>query len=142
MRMWYADVRGHHGKRWNYEPGDWYMGRHKLKHDKKLDKYSYAHGTRYTDNGSRNYDVAGYRLPSVTTILGRTKDDTYLKKWIADKGEKEAERIKIASATRGTSMHKYLENYVLGKGYEDLTPLGQETKRMAQKVIEVGLAPV
>ena len=39
-------------------------------------------------------------------------------------------------------MHKYLENYVLGKGYEDLTELGQETKRMAEKVIEVGLAPV
>ncbi len=109
---------------------------------KKIDKYSYAHGTRFMDNGSRNYDVAGYRLPSVTTILGRTKDDTYLKKWIASKGKKEAERIKIASATRGTSMHKYLENYVLGKGYEDLTELGQETKRMAQKVIEVGLAPV
>ena len=109
---------------------------------KKIDRYNYVQGTRYMDNGSRNYDVAGYRLPSVTTILGRTKDDTYLKKWIADKGEKEAERIKIASATRGTSMHKYLENYVLGKGYEDLTPLGQETKRMAQKVIEVGLAPV
>ena len=24
-RMLYADLRGHHGKRWNYEPGDWYM---------------------------------------------------------------------------------------------------------------------
>ena len=109
---------------------------------KKIDKYSYAQGTRSTVHGSRSYDVAGYRLPSVTTILGQTKDDTYLKKWIADKGEKEAERIKIASATRGTSMHKYLENYVIGKGYEDLTKLGQETKRMAQKVIDVGLAPV
>ena len=109
---------------------------------KKIDRYNYVQGTRYMDNGSRNYDVAGQRLPSVTTIFGRTKDDTYLKKWIADKGEKEAERIKNASAVRGTSMHKYLENYVLGKGYEDLTPLGQETKRMAQKVIEVGLAPV
>ena len=94
------------------------------------------------DNGSRNYEVAGYRLPSVTTILGRTKDDTFLKEWIKKKGEKEAERIKNASAVRGTSMHKYLENYVLGKGYEDLTELGQETKRMAEKVIEVGLAPV
>ena len=109
---------------------------------KKIDRYNYVQGTRYMDNGSRNYDVAGQRLPSVTTILGRIKDDTYLKKWIADKGEKEAERIKNASAVRGTSMHKYLENYVLGKGYEDLTPLGQETKRMAQKDIEVGLAPV
>ena len=94
------------------------------------------------DNGSRNYEVAGYRLPSVTTILGRTKDDTFLKDWIKKKGKAEAERIKNASAVRGTSMHKYLENYVLGKGYEDLTELGQETKRMAQKVIEVGLAPV
>ena len=109
---------------------------------KKLDKYSYVGGTRYMDNGTRNYEVAGYRLPSVTTILGRTKDDTFLKDWIARKGRKEAERIKNQSATRGTAMHKYLENYVLGKGYEDLTELGQETKRMAEKVIEVGLAPV
>ena len=29
LRMWYADIRGHHGKKWNYEPGDWYMGRHR-----------------------------------------------------------------------------------------------------------------
>tara|TARA_B100001057_G_C22630363_1_gene864157 strand:- start:146 stop:343 length:198 start_codon:yes stop_codon:yes gene_type:complete len=26
LRMFYADVRGHHGKRWNYEPGDYYLG--------------------------------------------------------------------------------------------------------------------
>ena len=31
LRMWYADIRGHHGKRWDYEPGDWYMGRHRKK---------------------------------------------------------------------------------------------------------------
>jgi len=105
-------------------------------------KYTYVQGTRFLDHGARNYDVAGERLPSVTTILGKTKDDTFLKNWIKKKGKEEAERIKIASATRGTSMHKYLENYVLGKGYEDLTELGQETKRMAEKVIEVGLAPV
>ena len=29
LRMYYADIRGHHGKRWNYEPGDHYMGRSK-----------------------------------------------------------------------------------------------------------------
>ena len=23
FRMWIADIRGHHGKRWNYEAGDW-----------------------------------------------------------------------------------------------------------------------
>ena len=32
LRMWYADIRGHHGKKWDYEPGDHYMGRG---HDKK-----------------------------------------------------------------------------------------------------------
>jgi hypothetical protein len=26
-RMLYADLRGHHGKRWNYEPSDHYMGK-------------------------------------------------------------------------------------------------------------------
>ena len=109
---------------------------------KKLNKYSYAHGTRSTELGSRNYEVAGYKLPSVTTVLGKTKDTSFLDSWIKRKGKTEAERIKNESSTRGTSMHKYLENYVLGKGYEDLTDLGQETKRMAQKVIEVGLAPV
>jgi len=31
LRMWYADIRGHHGKRWNYEPGDHYMGMNKRK---------------------------------------------------------------------------------------------------------------
>ena len=25
LRMWYADIRGHHGKKWNYEPADHYM---------------------------------------------------------------------------------------------------------------------
>lgn len=36
LRMLYADMRGHHGKKWNYEPADWYMGRHRKKQkDKK-----------------------------------------------------------------------------------------------------------
>ena len=31
LRMWYADKRGHHGMRWNYESSDHYMGRKKKK---------------------------------------------------------------------------------------------------------------
>ena len=27
LRMWYADMRGHNGKRWNYEPSKNYMRR-------------------------------------------------------------------------------------------------------------------
>ena len=60
-------------------------------------KYTYTQGTQITDQGTRNYDIAGQRLPSVTTILGKTKDNTYLKQWIKNKGEKEAERIKNLS---------------------------------------------
>ena len=35
--MLWADVRGHHGKVWDYEPGDYYMGSHKghKKHEKR-----------------------------------------------------------------------------------------------------------
>ena len=33
LRMMYADIRGHHGKKWNYEPGDHYMGMDKKKKD-------------------------------------------------------------------------------------------------------------
>ena len=39
-------------------------------------------------------------------------------------------------------MHKFLEHYILGTGYDDLTKLGQEAKAMAEKVIDVGLTPV
>ena len=31
LRMWYADFRGHHGMRWNYEPSKNYMGRKRKK---------------------------------------------------------------------------------------------------------------
>ena len=39
-------------------------------------------------------------------------------------------------------MHKFLESYITGVGYDDLTELGQKAKPMAEKIIEVGLAPV
>jgi len=109
---------------------------------KKLDKYSYGKYEQINGHGPRTYDVDGNRLPSVTTVLGQTKDLSFLYKWQARVGKEEAERIKTTSANRGTSMHKYLENYVLNTGYEDLTEMGQLAKTMAQKVIDVGLAPV
>ena len=105
-------------------------------------KYSYVTGTRIEDHGTRTYDVNGARLPSVTTILGATKNQQFLKDWKAKVGEQEADRIKNLSSKRGTSMHKFLEHYVQGTGYDDLTELGQKAKAMAQKVIDVGLTPV
>ncbi len=109
---------------------------------KKNDKYRYAQGRQITDHGSRIYDIMGMRLPSVTTILSLTKDQTYLKDWYAKKGYQEAERIKNHSSKRGTAMHKFLEKHVQNTGYDDLTAIGKEAKPMAQKIIDVGLAPV
>ena len=31
LRMWYADIRGHHGKKWDYEPSEYYMGKKRKK---------------------------------------------------------------------------------------------------------------
>ena len=109
---------------------------------KRSDKYKYITGTRIEDHGTRLYDVNGSRLPSVTTILGKTKDQTFLKDWIKSKGAKEAERIKNLSSNRGTAMHKFLEHYIIGSGYDDLTELGQKAQTMAEKIIDVGLTPV
>ena len=94
------------------------------------------------DQGSRTYDVEGTKLPSVTTILSRTKDQTYLDKWKAKVGYEEAERIKNLSSKRGTSMHKFIEKHITGAGYDDLTEIGQQAKPMAQKIIDVGLTPI
>ena len=111
---------------------------------KRNTKYNYVDGRQITDHesGSRVYDVSGQRLPSVTTILSRTKDQGFLKEWKAKVGEAEAERIKNLSSVRGTAMHKYLESYIQEIGYEDLTDTGKQAKTMAQKIIDVGLTPV
>ena len=42
-RLFWADIRGHHGKVWNYEPGDYYMGSHKghKKHENRKHEKGY-----------------------------------------------------------------------------------------------------
>ena len=109
---------------------------------KKNSKYNYLEGRQINEDGGRIYDVAGYRLPSVTSILSRTKDQGFLKDWRAKIGDKEADRIMNLSSVRGTAMHKYLESHIQEIGYEDLTDTGRQAKSMAEKVIEIGLAPV
>ena len=109
---------------------------------KRLERYNYVRVPRSDDEGNRTYDVQGAKLPSVTTILSRTKDQGYLKKWKEKVGHDKAEVIKNISSKRGTSMHKYIEAYILEKGYEDMTSLGQQAKTMATKIIENALLPV
>ena len=61
---------------------------------KRSDKYTYVDASRIEDQGTRLYDVNGARLPSVTTILGKTKNQQFLKDWkaiVREKNRKEEE---------------------------------------------------
>jgi len=109
---------------------------------KKNNKYNYIQGTSTTDHGSRTYKIQGARLPSVTTILAKTKDDQYIRRWRQKVGYDEAERIANHSSLRGSAMHKFIEKYIKESGYADLTPIGQQAKPMAEKIIEIGLPPI
>ena len=53
----------------------------KVKGLKKSNKYNYMQGKQITDPGSgkRVYEIDKYRLPSVTTILGATKNQDFIK---------------------------------------------------------------
>jgi len=111
---------------------------------KKSNKYSYITGKQVTnvDTGTRYYDFQGMRLPSVTTILAKTKNQEYLTRWKNKVGHEQAEAIKNLSSKRGTAMHKFLEHHIAGTGYDDLTEIGCQAKPMAEKIIEMGLENV
>jgi genome maintenance exonuclease 1 len=111
---------------------------------KKSNKYNYLQGKQVTDvdTGTRFYDFQGMRLPSVTTILAKTKNQEYLTAWKNKVGYEKAESIKNLSSRRGTAMHKFLESHIQGVGYDDLMPIGCEAKPMAEKIIEKGFESV
>ena len=104
--------------------------------------YKYPASTRSTVDGFRTYDVNDEKLPSVTTILGATKDQEAIdsiNRWKAKVGEETATRIKEQAAARGTNMHLHLERHITGEGHLDLTPEGKIAKAMADTIIAKGL---
>ena len=81
-------------------------------------KFNYPTSTRALYNGKRLYDVNNEKLPSVTTILEATKPQSEidsLNRWKQKVGERQAEIISRESRERGSSMHDYLEKFLLGK---------------------------
>lgn len=105
--------------------------------------YKYPKSIREMIEGKRHYQIADSKLPSVTTILKHTESDEKresLANWIAKVGEKEAERVKNVAAARGTKMHSILEGYVEDKNILDMTETGGEAHRMANTIIDKGLA--
>jgi len=107
-----------------------------------IKKYNYADLKRQ-DGATRLYLTPdGESLPSVTSVLSKTKDKSFLKQWRKRVGEKNAEKIIADSSAIGTALHLYIEHYVNGKPYKDLTNIGVEAEIMAKKIIEEGLKDV
>ena len=105
-------------------------------------KFIYPKSTRSIINGSRHYNLDGSSLPSVTTILKATKseeDRAALAAWKERVGHKEAERIRNEAANRGSSMHSYIEQFLLGKFNLDLLDEENKSKKMAEEIIDNGL---
>ena len=111
---------------------------------KVVNRYVYPKSTRESIKGLRHYTVDGEekKLPSVTTVLAKTKskeDQESIERWKAKVGEETAEKIKNEAASRGTAMHKYLEDLILGQKSLDLTPVGVEATKMAEIIVDRGL---
>ena len=87
---------------------------------KRNEKFKYIEGKQLTDHGTgtRVYEVVGTKLPSVTTILGATKDQEFLKNWKAKVGEAKAEEIKNLSKII-KKITKYKGKIVFNKKYPD-----------------------
>ena len=105
-------------------------------------QFNYPKSMRSVINGGRHYDIDGDKLPSVTTILSACQSDekkASLAAWKARMGDKAADEVRDTAALRGTAMHTYLEHYLDGTGYKDLTTLGKQAEVMANKIIESGL---
>tara|TARA_Y100000766_G_C18876805_1_gene591240 strand:- start:771 stop:1472 length:702 start_codon:yes stop_codon:yes gene_type:complete len=103
-------------------------------------KFTYPKSTRSIYNGSRHYLVDGERLPSVTNIISMTKkteEKEALEKWKRE--NKDSEIILKESSNRGTLMHGYLSEMLMGKMNGELIEEVNLPKKMAEMIISHGL---
>jgi genome maintenance exonuclease 1 len=89
----------------------------------------------------------GSKVPSVTTILDKTKPAEAreaLARWKKSVGEVKAQEIVTEAASRGTRMHTYLENHIKGVALPDSVsnPYAQQSLVMARKVIADGFPKI
>jgi len=111
-------------------------------------KFDYQPLSRVSEDGKRLYATPdGKRLPSVTTILDRTKPEEKkqaLNEWRRRVGVENAQKITTEAANRGTRMHTYLEDYIKQGQLKERgsNPFGWASHAMAQTVIEDGLVNV
>jgi genome maintenance exonuclease 1 len=112
------------------------------------ERFDYTPINRESVAGRRLYVTPdGSRVPSVTTILDKTKSQDKidaLNAWKKRVGEAKAKEIVTEAAGRGTRMHKFLEDYVkTGVVSEPGTnPYSKQSHIMAKHVIAQGLVNV
>ncbi len=70
------------------------------------------------ENGRFYTTPEGNVYPSVTTVLGKTKDQTHLQEWRDRLGEEAAARESKRTADRGTALHLLCEKLVLNQPYD------------------------
>lgn len=110
-----------------------------------IPKFDYTPLARESVEGKRHYALPdGSRVPSVTTILERTKPEEAkqaLQNWRNAVGHARAQQITTEAANRGTRMHTYLERYVKNDdiGEFPTNPFAQPSWFMAAEVILKGL---
>lgn len=100
-------------------------------------KYDYRLLKRVEVDGKRRYDWGGDKpVPSVTTILSATKDQTHLIEWRRRVGEEKAKEITTEAAGVGTRMHKYLEDYIATGEWPTpgSNPYAQKAHAMATRI--------
>jgi genome maintenance exonuclease 1 len=113
-----------------------------------INKYDYTPLARESIEGKRHYALPdGSKVPSVTTILDRTKPEEArlaLANWKKAVGEDRAQQIVTEAANRGTRMHSYLESFVLADDMKPLptNPYAHPSWFMAAEVILKGLCNV
>jgi genome maintenance exonuclease 1 len=111
-------------------------------------KFNYHELSRTSEEGKRLYSTPdGSKVPSVTTILDKTKpaeSRAALEQWRKNVGHARAQAITTEAAHRGTRMHTYLEHYVKTGELKDrgTNPFGWASHAMAQTVINDGLKHV
>lgn len=82
----------------------------------------------------------GESLPSVTTILGATKDMTALNEWRNRIGHAKAQQITTEAAGVGTAMHANLERFLVGEQRQPgNNPVHVQANKMADIIIENGI---
>jgi genome maintenance exonuclease 1 len=85
----------------------------------------------------------GEKTPSVTTILGATKDQTHLIEWRKRVGEENAAQITKEASGVGTAMHNNLERFLAGLERQPGNNLVHvQANKMANVIIEQGLKDV